>query len=325
MRIELSNDPADFAARDWTHLVEADRAGTFFHTPAYLKVWWEEFGTGSPLLAFADEGGRPAGACAFEVVGEDLRFLGGFDVTDYMGPVAHSGREEEVAKELLGRLVGEGSWRVADLRGLAADSPWLSAMEAAAAAHGLRATRGHDGVAPKVELPPEFEVYMASLPAKLRHEIGRKVRRLAAEPGSYRIRLATADTIAADMDHFVQLHRGSHGPKGAFMDAGMEIFFRRLGEAFLPSGTLRLAFLEVNDTGVAGAIGFTHGDTFSLYNSAFDRAFARLGPGSVLVAGLIERAIDSGMARFDMLKGDLDYKYRFGARARPVERIFVER
>src|SRR5438128_4939384 len=173
MRVELTEDPAGFRTAGWSELASLDPSGTFFHTPAYLKLWWEEFGSGSLLLAFAREEERTVGACAFEFVGDTLQFLGGFDVTDYMGPVGVPGREEAVAKELMAALV-ERDWTRGDLRGLPSDSPWLGALEGAAAAQGLTAIRGDDGVAPLIELPASFDAYLAALPAKLRHEIRRK-------------------------------------------------------------------------------------------------------------------------------------------------------
>ena len=63
----------------------------------------------------------------------------------------------------------------------------------------------------------------------------------------------------------------SEGPKGVFMVPGMEIFFRRLAEEFLPVGVFRLTFIEVGGEFAAGTIGFVDGGTSSLYNSAFDR------------------------------------------------------
>src|SRR4051812_15524440 len=44
MKVEFSEDGRDFSARDWVTLVEADPSGTFFQTPRYLKLYWEEFG-----------------------------------------------------------------------------------------------------------------------------------------------------------------------------------------------------------------------------------------------------------------------------------------
>jgi len=325
MRVELTDDPTSFVARDWTPLVEADPTGTFFHTPAYLKLWWEEFGSGSLRLGFAEDGGATIAACAFEVVAGELRFLGGLDVTDYMGPVALPGLEDAVAKELMAALIADPSWVRADLRSLMATSIWLRALESAAGAQGLRVERGEDGVAPTIALPDSYAGYLAGLPAKLRHEIRRKERRLVQDRGRYRITLSSPESLASDMDRFLELHRSSPGPKGKFMHAGMEIFFRRLGETFLPRHVFHLAFIEVAGHRAAGAVGFAYRNTFSLYNSAFDRGFGYLSPGMVLVADLIERAIGLGRDTFDLLKGDLEYKYRFGAVPKPIAKLVIER
>lgn len=326
MRILLSRDARDFRRRDWSHLVSADRSATFFHTPRYLKLYWEEFGdVADLLLAFAEEDGRTVGAVAFEQVGPTLRFLGGTEVTDYMGPVAAPGLEDRVAKELLAALAQLDGWAEGDWRGLPEDSPWLARLADAAAAQGLSVASGDDGVAPFLALPQSFDAYLASLPGKLRHEIRRKRRRLRAAVGDYRVVLATLHSLREDLDRFVGLHRASEGPKGKFMQPGMEIFFRRLGEAFLPDRVFRLAFIEAGGERMAGAIGLSFRGTLSLYNSAFDRRFAHLAPGMVLVGELIGGSIAEGCQGFDLLKGDLDYKYRFGARPRRVRRLLLSR
>ena len=93
IRIDLSDDPRDFQRRDWRELVRRDPDATFFHTPGFLKLYWEEFGEEPQhlLLAFAsDEAGTQVGAVAFELIGDVLRFLGGTEVTDYLGPVGIS-------------------------------------------------------------------------------------------------------------------------------------------------------------------------------------------------------------------------------------------
>jgi CelD/BcsL family acetyltransferase involved in cellulose biosynthesis len=324
LRIDLADQPTAFVARDWTSLVEADPSGTFFHTPAYLKVWWEEFGSGELLVAFVRDRDVDVAACAVEVVGAELRFLGGFDVTDYMGPVGLRETATPAAAALVDALGGR-AWERADLRGLPEDSPWLPALERAMTARGLRVERTEDDVAPFLKLPPTREQYLASVPAKLRHEMRRKARRLVAEAGEFRTTLSTPESAQRDLDEFFELHRGSPGPKGRFMHAGMEFFFRRLAEAFLAPHVFHVAFLDIGGKHAAGAIGFGYKSAFSLYNSAFDRAFEHLAPGMVLVAELIGEAIESGREVFDLLKGDLGYKYRFGASPRAVRRLVVRR
>lgn len=153
----------------------------------------------------------------------------------------------------------------------------------------------------------------------------RKTRKLEAEAGEYRLVESTSETLVADLDRFVELHRSSEGPKGVFLQPGMEIFFRRLGEAFLPDRVFRLAFVEAGGTKLAGTIGFVCNATYYLYNSAFDHAWGHLAPGMVLVAEDIRVAIGEGCRGFDLLKGDYAYKYRFGARRRAVKRLLVER
>jgi CelD/BcsL family acetyltransferase involved in cellulose biosynthesis len=330
MRIVFSDDGRDFQRRGWDELVRADPAGTFFHTPAYLKLYWEEFGETPDhlLLAFAEEDdGAQVGAAAFERVGTTLRFLGGTEVTDYMGPVALPERQDSVAKELWTALLTRGDWSQADLRGLAADKPWVGLLRDAAGSQGLdvEETEDQNGVAPSLPLPRSWDAYLAALPSKLRHEIRRKARKLVEEAGEYRIVLADREALTPLLDRFVDLHRMSEGPKGVFMVPGMEIFFRRLGETFLANGIFRLAFIEVGGQLAAGTIGFSFGDTFSLYNSAFDRTWGNLAPGMVLVGEDIRSAIEDGCTAFDLLKGDYAYKYRFGATPRAIRRLVVTR
>jgi CelD/BcsL family acetyltransferase involved in cellulose biosynthesis len=330
MRVVFSDDGRDFQRRGWRELVEADPAGTFFHTPEYLKLYWEEFGERPEhlLLAFAeDDDGTQVGAVAFERIDATLRFLGGTEVTDYMGPVGLPDRQEAVAKELWAALASRDDWRDADLRGLPEDRPWLGLLADAAAGIGLdvEVVDDQNGVAPFLALPDTWEAYLEGLPAKLRHEIKRKAKKLEAETGPYRIMTATQENLHALLDRFVELHRMSEGPKGVFMQPGMEIFFRRLGEAFGPAGIFRLTFIEVGGQLAAGTIGFEFGGTSSLYNSAFDRTWGALAPGMVLVGEDIRLAIEDGCRAFDLLKGDYQYKYRFGAVPRAVKRIVVSR
>jgi CelD/BcsL family acetyltransferase involved in cellulose biosynthesis len=127
------------------------------------------------------------------------------------------------------------------------------------------------------------------------------------------------------MDRFIELHKSSPGPKGRFMHTGMEVFFRRLAESFLPRHVFHLAFIEVQGQKAAGAVGFAFKNTLSLYNSAFDHKFGRLSPGMVLLSDLIRRAVAAGRERFDMLKGDLEYKYRFGAVPREIGKLVLTR
>ncbi len=331
VRVEFSEDGRDFQRRDWTPLVHADPGGTFFHQPRYLKLYWEEFGATPEhlLFAFAVGGaGDDLAAVAFERIDDGtLRFLGGTEVTDYLGPVGLPETQAEAAKEIWSALVARDDWSTADLRGLAENNDWLGHLRDAAEAQGLAVMEDDDpnGPAPLLPLAATWEGYLEGLPSKMRHEIKRKARKLEAETGPFRIVAADERTLLPMLDRFVELHRMSDGPKGVFLVPGMEIFFRRLGEAFCAEGMFRLTFIEVAGELAAGTIGFVFDQTHSLYNSAFDRKWGSLAPGMVLIGEAVRLAIEEGCTAFDLLKGDYAYKYRFGARPRAVRRLIVTR
>jgi CelD/BcsL family acetyltransferase involved in cellulose biosynthesis len=323
--VEWIDDPVAFAMDDWPSLLQADPDATLFHGPRFLKPYWEEFGAGRLSIAVVRAGDRPSAVAPFEVDEGMLRFLGGFDVTDYMGPVGIPGERQPAANELMAAVATRGDWERADLGGLPEDGAWLEGLRNAARDAGLAPDVGLDAVAPCLPLPASFDEYLATLPGKARHEVRRKDRRLREAFPDVRLVDASTATIGADLDRFVDLHRSSPGEKGRFMVPGMELFFRRLAHALVPEATLRLAFLETGGRRIAGAIGFRDGAAFRLYNSAYDHDAAALAPGMVLVAELVRSAIEEGHRSFDFLKGDLSYKYRFGPRRRRIMTLHLRR
>jgi CelD/BcsL family acetyltransferase involved in cellulose biosynthesis len=326
MAVEWTGDPAAFADPEWASLVDADPEATVFHTPRFLKIYWEELGATERLdVATVRRDGAAVVMAAFGVRDDLLAWLGGFDVTDYMGPVGSPEHRAAAASELMAAVAARDDLRRADLAGLPEDGDWLTALTEGARGAGLDVRLETDGVAPAVALPGSFEAYLAGLPAKLRHEIRRKDRRLRTARPDSRLVDAGPDTMAEDLDRFTALHRASEGAKGRFMVPGMEQFFRRLADELAGDGTFRLSFLEADGERIAGAVGFRFRDRFLLYNSAYDHRLSSLAPGMVLVAELIRRAIEEGRSVFDMLKGDLGYKYRFGARPRRVRRLHLDR
>lgn len=326
MAVEWTEDPTVFADPRWASLVDADPEATLFHSPRFLKVYWEELGAPERLEVATVRRDATTVAMAALAVGEDrLTWLGGFDVTDYMGPVGPPEHRAVAADDLMTAVAGREDWRRADLAGLPEDGGWLEALAGAAERAGLPVSVEIDAVAPAVTLPGSFEDYLAALPAKLRHEIRRKERRLRSAHPDARVVDAGPDTMAEDLERFVDLHRASVGAKGRFMVPGMELFFRRLATELGGDGTMRLSFLEAGGERIAGAMGFRFRDRFLLYNSAYDHRLSRLAPGMALVAELIRAAIEEERAVFDMLKGDLGYKYRFGAHPRRVCRLRIDR
>ena len=321
MPVEWLEDPSAFITHDWTPLVETDPEASFFHTPLFLKTYWEEFGAERMMIAVVRRTEPPVAAAAFDLHAGVLTWLGGVDVTDYMGPVGAPDEVSWAAEELMADLARRSDWRRADLAGLQLRGKWLAGLTEGAEQAGLSCTVEPADVAPYLKLPGSYEEYLGVLDSKLRHEIRRKERRLREAHPDVKLVDSGPETLREDLDRFMELHRSSRGEKGRFMVPGMELFFRRLGSTLVEDGTMRIAFLETEGVKIAAAAGFRWRDRFLLYNSAYDHAYSRVAPGMVLVAELIKSSIEEGRRGFDMLKGDLAYKYRFGARPRGIERL----
>ena len=79
--------------------------------------------------------------------------------------------------------------------------------------------------------------------------------------------------------------------------------------------------VDGHDRPASAIFSFEDEQGFYLYNSAFEPELRTLSPGNVMLSHLIERAIERGLLIFDFLKGDETYKFRLGARERPLYRV----
>ena len=125
------------------------------------------------------------------------------------------------------------------------------------------------------------------------------------------------------MTRFLTLHRLSKVGKARFMDERMERFFRSATAILAAKGWARLWFLEYEGAAVAAFICLEYAGSVGLYNSGFDPARAQLAPGIVLLAHVIQDAIERGIPTFDFLRGEEPYKYGFGPSPEDVFNIRV--
>ena len=295
-----------------------------FMTWAWQVEWTKAFAQGRRLEIWRVQEGDDLVAVLplFEAEPGVFRLLGGVDVSDYLDLLAPVGREEEAWTALLGsRAAGPPTW---DLHAVPAASPTVSVVPSVARSYGLSATLTVEDRCPVVELPSSWETYLQSLPSKERHELTRKIRRLAREAPDTRVTSAsTRSEIETRLGDFLDLHRRSRAGKARFMDGRMEGFFRRVTVALADLGLVRLWFLDGPSGPLATFITLEWDGTVGLYNSGFHPDRAALSPGLVLLGHLIRDAIVRGKRRFDFLRGEERYKYDFGPQPEELYRVTI--
>jgi CelD/BcsL family acetyltransferase involved in cellulose biosynthesis len=227
-------------------------------------------------------------------------------------------------------------WDVVDLRRLRAGDPAGDALAAAFGRHemeeGWTLNIETEDVCPVATLPEGggLDAYLATLDKHDRHEIRRKVRR-AENHGA--VELVESTEPLADLEAFVDLHQARWGDEGLFPPTpGGEhsrVMFRRLFELFgsgeSPLGSIHLSFLTVEGRRVAASVHFETADALLYYNAGVDPGAKGLSPGVVMVERLARRAIERGKRRLDFLRGDESYKYEWGGKDEPIQRILVRR
>ncbi len=272
-----------------------------FATSAFLRVV-DRHEEGEPLMAATDRA-----FMALRTIGSEIRCAGDGELTDYHTPRG-SGLEElmrDVAVEhrptrfMLDSLPEEAA------------KPLVAGLEEA----GWAVEWEVDEVAAVLDLPDTFDEYLASIGKKERHEVRRKRRRYESVLGE--VSHETHKGRGWALDEFVRLHRLAGGGKGEFMTEDHVQLFTSLADA----DGWRFDLLRADDGAAAVVFGWSDKTGYYLYNSAYDPALSHTSPGVVLLGTMIERAIEEGAARFDFLKGDEAYKFRLGARRRPLVRI----
>jgi CelD/BcsL family acetyltransferase involved in cellulose biosynthesis len=110
-----------------------------------------------------------------------------------------------------------------------------------------------------------------------------------------------------------------------FLTAEMRAFFRAAFHWAFDSGILMMSFLEINGQKAAGYTAFDYLNRLWVYNSGINRSFFEYSPGWVLLGNLLRWCNENRREAFDFMRGDEEYKYRFGAVDRFVMRVNIDK
>jgi CelD/BcsL family acetyltransferase involved in cellulose biosynthesis len=130
--------------------------------------------------------------------------------------------------------------------------------------------------------------------------------------------------LDAEMEDFMDL-MAQDPEKAAFLTAPMRMQFQLTARKAFEAGWLQLAFLKVGEKKVAGYLNFDFAGQIWVYNSGISFNYRELSPGWVLLGHLLKWANENKRQTFDFMRGDEDYKYRFGGIDRRVIRVRIHR
>jgi CelD/BcsL family acetyltransferase involved in cellulose biosynthesis len=331
MQFTRHHDFSEIPAVSWNTLAAAGISDTPFSRHEYVSQWWKTRGGGEwdqaeLVLISGSESGMPVGIAALFKAQHDgrtaLLLAGSIEISDYLDLIVRA----DDLQRFLGGLLDLLS-RMPECRGLPLDwynlpddSPTLKALETEAARRGWAYHAEIYRPTPRVYLSGSFEAFLDRLEKKQRHEIRRKVRRASEGPSPTAFQLVrSAAQLEAGMGSFFQLMSQDAG-KAHFLKPAMVEHLQSVMRSAFSGGYLWLGFLTVNGENAAVALNFDYGNKLWGYNSGVNRDFLELSPGWVLLAHQIKWACENGRYEFDFMRGDEEYKYRFGGVNRYVMR-----
>ena len=314
----LTVESFDSLVSCWTNPSHSLRWNSPFVLPAWLKVWWEVFGSGAELcLRALRQREKIIGLAPLLVNKEAASFISSADVCDYLDFVIIPGKEQDFFEVMLDDLREKGINQL-DLRPLRPDSTVLTHLVSIARNRGYEVLCHPEDVSLELDLPATWDEYLATLDKKQRHEIRRKLRRLW-EAGNVEHRCVEVGQEVEDyLDVFLKLFSLSRDEKASFMNPKMETFFRSLAKAMAEIGLLRLGLIQLDEVPMAMTMGFDYNDSHYLYNSAYDPQFNYLSVGLLCKVLCLKESIEKGRKKWDFLKGGEPYKYQLGGQEIPL-------
>ena len=313
----------DQLSAEWDSLATIGITDTPFQKLSYQKIWYEHLGEGDLHTLAVRDGETLIGIGCFNLRGDLLTFNASKEETDYLDVICSAENAPVVWREILTCLcTGAGiEWSTLDLYNIPAESPSMTIVPELAAECGLSFAQERAEVCPIITLPETYDDYLAGIDKKQRHELKRKGRR--ANGAGAEVRIVNADDdLSAEVDAFLTLLQSSTQEKRDWLNDARTAAFHALSKAALDDGTLQLMFIEVDGEKAATLFNFDYKGRTWVYNSGLNPdLFGRLSLGVTLSAKAIEKAIELGHSEFDFLRGDEQYKYRFGAVDREIFRL----
>ena len=131
------------------------------------------------------------------------------------------------------------------------------------------------------------------------------------------------ESLEDDMEDFFELMEQDEA-KEDFLSPMMREQMKSVMRCAFNENCLQLAFLEIGGHKAAAYLSFDFLNRIWVYNSGLDRRYMEYSPGWVLLGYLVQWAIQHGRQEFDFMRGDEDYKYKFGAVDRYVMRATIK-
>ncbi len=322
---ELSRAQFDSLRSEWDALLARSGQEEPFLRHAFLKAWLDNFAPEAPLrLLAARERGRLVAVLPLlegpaRVFGVPVRRLRPpanvhscrFDL------IAESDRPEAIAAlwSHLKVLAQFDALVIPDVP----EGGRARALLACARRDGWRAGEWESMRTPYIPLAGGFEAVARGTDAKLKQNLRRRARKLAARGRVEVERCAGGPELEARLEEAFALEQSGWKGRGGTaiaMDPAARGFYAEWARQAALEGRLSLSFLRLSGEAVAFQLGIEEGGVYYLPKTAYREEHADCSPGQLLLEAVLRDACARGLSRFDFLGPPMPWKREWTAHYR---------
>jgi len=334
-RIETITDYQSFLNLEpvWNEVAEAAGLDHPFLEYAWVRTWWECFGSGSALhVLVVRAGDRPIAIAPLILTpiwmwGIKVRRLGFF----YNAHVPRADfligeRREEVYRAIWSHLAEDNSWDLLQLCQLTEGCATLEEIPRLAASDDCSAGVWASEASPYVPLGSSWGEYFDSLAAKHRANLRNRFKRLKATGPVGIETILTAQGLTEGLDAGLRLEAAAwkgEAQTAIACDPAVSRFYSTLAGRAAERGWLRLNFLQAGATRMAFDYSLFYNNRMHLLKLGYDPAYARFSPSNLLLCLVLESAFEQGVTEYDFLGADADWKQCWARQVRRHYWLFV--
>ena len=328
MLTQVQHGPIEQLLGPWQELFGQDPAATPFSSPGWARAWWPHWsGDARPWVVTVHEGDSLVGLAPLVAARRGpFRVLTelGRPPSNYWDVLALPARRTEVLASVAAALRARaGDWHALLLGGL----PEGSGLEAALRAVGLRVRARRPTPYPGIELPGSFEQYLSDLPRKRRKDLRRHMRRL--DDGRLELRDVTDPSgLRAAIERWQAIRVRWWESRGKDMDpehatARFRDFVSDMVVELVPAGLAQVWEFRHDGEVVGVEVNLMDRERYYSWMGAYDPAASALGLGKLAIGESIRASIAAGRSYYDLMVGDEEYKYWYGAKDRHCRWMMV--
>lgn len=336
---EVRGDEAfDRLQPEWQALYAAAAGASPFLSWEWIAAWHRWLGGGrTPRLFCARHGADlvgllplseqrgwglwPGQVRTLSFLGE--RLVGG----DYLDVLAAPGWEPAATSAIFDHLARDASFDVLDLAGLTGDSRTLplSAWKFGVDSR-FKFDVQPDQICPYVSLEGGWDEVARGM--RRPHQFRRVLRELRSLPGFETRTATTPEEIRPALGRLLALHAkrwSGQGGSDAIARPAVKAFHQDAAQRLARAGIARIEELWIDGACRASYYGMQSGNRYYLYQTGFDREWARRSVAFIRLGLSIQEAANRGVTTYDLLRGNETYKFDWANATRITVRVQVSR